>query len=223
MITETVKAKWKHFSYRLKTRKEIFTEIYDRGGFTGNSFPKSGAGSTLEQTVTVREQLASLFKEYNIKSIIDAPCGDFNWMKEVDLTGVTYYGFDIVKSVVETNRLTYSSNTIHFDELDIVNDTPPVTAEMIFCRDCLVHLSNKDALNAIKNFKKSGSKYFLSTTFTSVSANPDLVSGRGWRSLNLEKAPFNFPPPISLIIENCTEFGSDFKDKSMGLWLFDDL
>lgn len=214
--------KWKHFSYRIKSRKQKFTEIYKKCGFSGEEFPMSGIGSSLDQTEQLRQRLPLLFGEYGITSFVDASCGDFAWMEHVNLEGVQYHGFDIVRSVIEKNRLHYGRNNIQFDELDIVKQVH-LRADLILCRDCLVHLSNRDALRALANFKKSGSTYLLTTTFADRSENADLVSGRGWRSINLERPPFNLPRPLTLIVEECTEADGQFSDKSLGLWLVKDL
>jgi len=40
-----------------------------------------------------------------------------------------------------------------------------------------------------------------------------------WRLLNLQRPPFNFPPPLRLMNERCTESRGAFGDKSLGLWL----
>ena len=45
----------------------------------------------------------------------------------------------------------------------------------------------------------------------------DIVTG-DWRPLNLQDKPFNFPSPILIINENCTEDGGEYSDKSMALW-----
>ena len=206
----------------VQSNKTKFTEIYERNGFTGASYPSSGIGSSLDQTIKLREELPKLFSEYNIHSIVDAPCGDFTWMNEINLDKYEYYGFDIVSKVIVQNQKKYAKENIHFDELDIVKHIAPAV-DLIICRDCLVHLSNRDALKALSNFKKSGSKYLLTTTFSARDRNPDLVSGRGWRPLNLQKPPFNFPAPLLLINENCTESGGIYSDKSLGLWLIENL
>jgi hypothetical protein len=39
----------------------------------------------------------------------------------------------------------------------------------------------------------------------------------------MELAPFNFPPPIELINEGCTEGDNLFADKSIGLWRLQDI
>ena len=101
--------------------------------------------------------------------------------------------------------------------MDIVKEDLP-TADVIICRDCFVHLSNKDIIEALKKFKRSQSHYLLTTTFYNIKENNDLVSGRGWRPINLQKSPFNFPEPIKLISENCTEQNGKYLDKSLGLW-----
>src|SRR6266567_2588162 len=190
--------KWKHFSYRLKSRKQKFSKIYENYGFSGEGFPMSGIGSSLPQTEQIRQKLPFLFNEYGIGSFVDAPCGDFTWLKMVNLDGLRYRGLDIVKQA-------------------------PPHADLILCRDCFVHLSNRDVLKALSNFKKSGSTYLLTTTFICRSENVDLVSGRGWRPINLQKQPYNFPGPLLLIDEACTEADGRFADKALGLWLIKDL
>jgi hypothetical protein len=65
---------------------------------------------------------------------------------------------------------------------------------------------------------KSGSRYILMTTFPARKENFDIVTGK-WRVLNFEIEPFDFQPPIHLIVEGCTEGeGGEYGDKSLGLW-----
>ncbi|PKN38356.1 MAG: hypothetical protein CVU62_05750 [Deltaproteobacteria bacterium HGW-Deltaproteobacteria-2] len=214
--------KWKHFSYRLKSNKAKFTEIYATGGFTGKRHPSSGIGSSLEQTAVIRQEIAKLLVDYKIRSLVDVPCGDFTWMSIVNLEGVEYQGFDIVEHIIVANKKKYAAHNLKFGVLDIVKEMP-TKADLIFCRDCLVHLSNLDALKALSNLKKSGSSYLLTTTFPNADENVDMVSARGWRPLNLQKQPFNLPEPLLLINENCTESGGIYSDKSLGLWLIKNL
>lgn len=85
------------------------------------------------------------------------------------------------------------------------------------CRDCLVHFSRDDIYAAIRNFKKSKSRYLLATTFTGLREYVEISTGE-WRPLNLQLAPFNFPPPIRLIDEKCIHSGGIYTDKNLGLW-----
>jgi hypothetical protein len=80
-----------------------FTEIYNNNGWCSPE-SRSGNGSELKNTIKLRSELPYLFVKYNIKSILDIPCGDFNWMKEVDLTNIEYKGADIVESLINLNN-----------------------------------------------------------------------------------------------------------------------
>src|SRR5271163_1998520 len=41
---------------------------------------RSGPGSTLASTTSLRRDLAMLLVKMDVKTFFDAPCGDFNWM-----------------------------------------------------------------------------------------------------------------------------------------------
>jgi hypothetical protein len=81
-----------------------------------------------------------------------------------------------------------------------------------------VLFSNDDVQRALANFKRSGARYLLATTFPTVQENSDTQNGV-WRPLNLEKGPFHLPRPIALINEKCTEAQGRYQDKSLGLWV----
>lgn len=203
---------------------QVFTHNYETNAW-GNAESKSGSGSTLQQTQTLRKELASLLKKLNITSMLDAPCGDFNWMKEMDLTNINYTGCDIVSPLITENIKKYQHHqhtNITFKTLDVINDTLP-KCDLILCRDCFVHLQIEEIFKAVKNFKKSGSTYLLTTTFLNPRVNPLNYGITGWRPLNLFAYPFNFPTPICLINENCTEENYQFTDKSLALWKLEDL
>ena len=138
-------------------------------------------------------------------------------MQKVDLSKVDYIGADIVEELINYNKkLHKEKSNCTFRVLNLINDTLP-ESDIIIIRDCFVHLSNADIFTSIKNIKSSGCKYLLTTTFTNHNINYDIATGN-WRTINLQKKPFNFPPPVLLINENCTEGGGDYKDKSMALW-----
>jgi hypothetical protein len=98
----------------------------------------------------------------------------------------------------------------------------PPAADLLLCRDCLVHLSFADIDKALRNIRRSSLAYLLTTTFPAESVNADIVTG-DWRPLNLQAAPFNLPTPVELINEGCTEGDGAFADKSLGLWRIRDL
>lgn len=200
----------------------FFTQEYDKvqSGVWGNVESASGPGSTLEQTRIIRSAIHQIIDQYNIAKIVDAPCGDFNWMQHVDMNECSYIGIDIPSKLIARNIERYGSPLRQFLCLDLLADEIPAS-DLIISRDFLVHISNDDARIAIANFKKSGAKYLLTTTFPARD-NIDIVSV-GWRPINLQRAPFNFPEPLLLINEGCTEQGGIYADKSLGLWLLDDI
>ena len=138
-------------------------------------------------------------------------------MKKVDLSEVEYQGGDIVEDLINKNiEANKEKKNIRFDVIDLMNDNLP-KSDLIIVRDCLVHLSYNDVFKAIDNIKKSGSKYLFTTTYPSHKTNFDIVTG-DWRKLNLLEKPFNFPKPLLVINEKCTEGNGEFADKSILLW-----
>ncbi len=200
--------------------KERFSKVYTGNIFRGRE-SRSGAGSDLVQTEVVRSVLPNLLREYRVCTFVDAPCGDWFWMREVNLPVEQYIGIDIVDSLIERNQKDYGSKQVKFVCADLASDPLP-PSDLILSRDCLVHLSFGDALKILANFKNSGAEYLLTTTFVDRRRNEDLGDGF-WRVLNMQLPPFNFPAPVALINENCTEDGGVYGDKCLGLWRLQDL
>lgn len=181
----------------------------------------SGPGSSLVQTNEIRQRLPHLLQNIQANSLLDAPCGDFHWMSHTNLGIEKYTGVDILDDLIKANQQQYGRNSRNFLCLDLTRDKLP-RADVIFCRDCLVHFSFSDIQRTLANFKRSGAIYLLTTTFTHRTSNTDIVTG-DWQPFNFELAPFWFPPPIKIVIEKCTENDGKFSDKSLGLWRFSDL
>ena len=195
---------------------EVFTKIYKSNHWTSNE-SISGKGSEINQTSTLINELNKLIIDFKITSILDIPCGDFNWMQKVNLENINYLGADIVEELINENNLKYEqSEKVKFCVLNLISDPLP-KCDLIIVRDCLVHLSNVDIKNAVQNIKLSGAQYLLSTTFVNHKRNHDIVTG-DWRAINLQEKPYNFSIPVLIINENCTEGFGEYNDKSMALW-----
>ncbi|MCI5059443.1 MAG: class I SAM-dependent methyltransferase [Alphaproteobacteria bacterium] len=205
---------------KLEGRQKTFSRYYTKNKWK-DVHSRSGEGSNLEQTKVIRNLLPQIFAEYKVTSIVDFPCGDFFWMKEVDLEGIQYTGCDIVPEMIENNIKEHASENINFLCVDMCEGVPP-KADLIFCRDALVHLSFADIKKAVTNLKKSGAKYLLTTTFPDRSENKDIPTG-AWRTLNLQIAPFNFCEPIALYNEQYMGQEGRYADKSLALWKLEDL
>lgn len=198
----------------LGTKKSIFTEIYKKN-FWGDSQSRSGTGSSVENTENLRNDLLLLLETLSVKTLLDAPCGDFNWMRLVELGNVFYIGCDIVDEIIDNNNIFHNNQNRLFLKCNIIKDELP-KADLILCRDALVHFSIKDIKHTINNFKKSEATYLLTTTFTNCNYNADILTGK-WRTLNLTIYPFHFPPPLEIIKEQSSE-SIKYPDKSLALW-----
>lgn len=188
--------------------KSKFTEIY-RNNLWNNEESRSGGGSTLSRTTNIRTGLQELLLELGVKSICDAGCGDFNWMKSVEMKNVDYIGVDIVSDLIAANKEKYQGGNIKFIDMDIICDDLP-TVDLILCREVLFHLSFQDVSDAIRNFKRSGSKYLLATHYPYISENTEIQTGQ-CRGINFQKAPLEFPAPKRMIEENVS-------DHCLALW-----
>lgn len=201
----------------LSTR-DMFTLIYAKN-IWGSEESCSGFGSTLYETTNLRLKLPALLRQFQIQSLLDIPCGDFNWMSKVQLGDIRYIGSDIVPELIKETARRYANNNYEFLCLDLISDPLP-QMDAIFCRDCLVHLPNRDILKALSNIRSSGAQYLLTTTFPSRLTNDDVSLGF-WCPINLERPPFNLPPSLALLCEDNVEQG--FADKSIGVWRIADI
>ncbi len=195
--------------------EELFTVIHDTNMW--GSASRSGIGSELDATATLRSELPALLKDLGVESLLDIPCGDFGWLSQVEL-GVRYTGADIVPSLVERNRAQYGGE---FLCLDLCSGELP-RADAILCRDCLVHLSFSNVRRAVENLRRSGSTWLLTTHFVECEENRDIENG-DWRMLNFTLPPFEWPAPERVLLEGCTESGGGYPDKSLALWRIADL
>ena len=180
---------------KVASLEDRFTLIYRRNSW-GSKESFSGVGSTLSFTASIRNLLPELFKQYQIGSVFDAPCGDFNWMKLVDLSGIQYVGADIVAPLIKSLQDNYSTPLITFKTLDITKDSFP-KSDLVLNRDCLFHLSYSHILAVLQNFLNSSSSYFLSTSHDNNGKfeNFDIVSG-DFRTIDLFISPFDFPKEV---------------------------
>lgn len=202
------------------TLAERFALIH-RTNLWGAAETTSGLGSELAATAALRAGLHDLLGRYGVRRLLDLPCGEFGWMAAVDLNGVDYIGGDIVPDIVTANRARHAAPGVAFRHLDLLEDDLP-QADLVLCRDCLVHFSFANIHRALENLRASSARYLLTTTFPELPENGEIEDG-DWRPLNLQVAPFCCPPPMEILLENCTEAGGDYRGKALALWRLEDL
>ena len=59
-----------------KKDPNVFSTIFNMG-LWGSNESRSGGGSHINTTKTIREKLPVLWKQYGIKTFLDVPCGDY--------------------------------------------------------------------------------------------------------------------------------------------------
>ena len=193
-----------------------------RTNLWGAAASVSGLGSEDTATTAIRAALPPLLQRLGVRTLLDAPCGDARWIGRCEL-GVDYVGVDIVPSLIAAynRRMAQGEPPRRFVTADITRDELP-RADLILCRDCLVHLSFQNIAAAVGRFRASGARFLRATTFPGWRGNRDCEDG-DWRALNLTQAPFDWPVPLELINERCEEGDGGWQDKSLGLWRLADL
>ena len=198
------------FLRRHAGRRARFDAIY-HGNMWKNPESASGFGSTLLATRQAREGLECLIAAHGIRSILDAPCGDFNWMRELRFDG-EYIGGEIVPGLIEANQARYGSDKRRFLHFDLVADDLP-RADLVLCRECLNHLSLEEAAAALRNLAQAARKLLIVTHYPQHGSNADQQASFRYRHLNLTRAPFGLRLPDTVIDESESEPG-----KVLAVW-----
>ncbi len=201
----------------LGVRRRKFEKAAKSGVWSMTGESVSGAGSSLQATERLRAVLPHVLREFEVRTLLDAPCGDWNWMSHVDLPVERYIGGDIVRALVDENRLRYGSPERDFRVIDLCVDPLP-HADMLLCRDALIHFSFADIWRALENIRRAEIEYIATTTFVATEVNADQATGRGWRHLNLQAPPFEFPEPMRVIDDNFNR-----EDQRLCVWRVTDL
>lgn len=175
--------------------ESVFTNVYEKGIWGCNSEGKgsSGGGSFPENCQQYIHYLQEFMSSRNIKSVVDAGCGDWGFSRYINWDGIEYVGYDVVKYIVELNQKRYSANKpniifVHGNFLTI--DLPP--ADLLLCKHVLQHLPNQDILAFLPQLKKY--KYILITNTingATLSGNNEDTHIGGGHHLDFTKPPFN--------------------------------
>jgi len=163
----------------------VFDDIYTENTWLVGS----GLGSLPKSTKGYRKFLQQFIKKYDIKSVVDFGCGDWQFSKFIDWTGVDYRGYDIVKSVVTRNNKKYKQSNIQF--YDSPSDwTLLPEADLLVTKDVLQHFSNTDVQRFLEQ-TRGKYKYLLITNGTNPQErmNEDIVTGE-YRPLDVRQSPF---------------------------------
>jgi hypothetical protein len=178
--------------------KQVFSNIFARNWWN-NAESRSGWGAELQRTVSIRAELPKFILHHSVQSLLDAPCGDFHWMRHVHWpSGFRYVGGDIVHDLIIENRRKYPD--VDFLELDVLCDSLP-DVDAWLARDLMIHFPDEAVRTVINQFRKSTVRYLLATTYPNARQNSDIRYGQV-RHLNLCAPPFSLPPPFEILPED---------------------
>jgi hypothetical protein len=120
-----------------------------------------------------------------VKSLVDAGCGDFAWMQQVSQRFSLYLGLDLDGKQITDLDYRFGGLRGHFFACRDVAVHPLPAADAILCRDLFSGQSVETVQAILANVKASGSRYLMAST----------VPG-GPAPLDLAAAPFGMPLPL---------------------------
>lgn len=179
----------------------------------------NGPGASLDLTVELREQLPELLVRHHIISMLDVACGDWNWMRLVDLGRIQYLGWDVDPTLVErcARRIVegdfvktdYAHNEIDatFECVNALTVPEIPMVDLILCRDLLGHFPNEYIATVLNKFALSDSTFLLASTYPDAdnqfTYHPDDYAWLGYMEhpVDLQQPPFSMGNPIEVIPE----------------------
>lgn len=169
---------------------------------------RSGPGSWMCATTEIRAWLPQVFARYRIASVLDAPCGDWNWMQHVELGQLTSYtGWDVEQENVKENTARFGDRSeVNFAMVNLLTVERIPHFDLILCRDFLAHLPNQYIIEVLEKFRASGSRYLITNNYVGASndqscpldsghavgprGRKEKLPGYYYRPVNIEAEPF---------------------------------
>jgi hypothetical protein len=165
--------------------KQRFTEIYA----TNEWLYGSGEGSLPLNTGGYVNFLNRFMRRHRITSVVDLGCGDWQFSRFVDWSGINYQGYDVVEALTSWNRARFGSPNVTFHTLDGSLELLP-GADLLLVKDVFQHWSNR----AIHAFLPRLGQFQYSLITNCVHPwrqvqNGDIVDG-DFRYIDLRLPPF---------------------------------
>jgi SAM-dependent methyltransferase len=172
----------------------VFTEIY-RNNSWGEG---SGPGAKPAATRTYRQALQRLLETRRVRSVVDVGCGDWASSQFIDWKHATYHGVDVVDTVIQANTQKYARRGVTFECVDALDHYLWPPADLLLCKDVLQHWPIASiryfCANVIPRYPLAlVTNDIASPSLTEQDVNAEIMVG-GWRTLDLEAAPFQLVP-----------------------------
>jgi SAM-dependent methyltransferase len=180
--------------------REAFTRAYKDGQWHNGS----GSGSSPGNTRAYRAYLQRYLQDHRIRSVLDIGCGDWQFSRLIDWTGIDYAGVDVVPELVTANTLRFGSPSVTFAVADALALGRLPAADLIVCKDLLQHWPDV----AVRELGRrlAGRRALLTYDLAAAGEHADTGPG-GHRALDLTAAPFRWPAVERLRYESVSHEG----------------
>lgn len=182
--------------------RSAFSAIFDSAAWDETRQSRSGPGSWPALTAEYRQILQDVLRSKAVRSVVDVGCGDWASSREIDWTGISYVGVDVVPAMINSLNATYGTEQIRFICADVVNAELP-RADLAIVKDVMQHWPNEAIHSLLRRLPQF--RYALITNDRECTVpgdwkslwrrrrlgelNSDIAAG-GWRPLDLRAAPF---------------------------------
>lgn len=169
----------------------------------------NGPGATMDATAGLREHLPYFLRQFNVRTMLDVGCGDWTWMRHVDLSMLdTYIGWDVDPGQIAENQRCFGDDgRLQFECQNLLTIETMPTVDLILARHVLIHFPNNFIGQVLYKMQASGAKYLMTSHWPGIEANdetqPEGFRYRGYmeRPVNLMLPPFNWPEPVETLRE----------------------
>jgi SAM-dependent methyltransferase len=166
--------------------RQQFSDIYSNNSWDFGS----GEGSLPIHTRGYVRFLARFLKDHNVRSVVDFGCGDWQFSRFIDWTGIDYTGLDIVPQVIQNNEAEFRRDNIRFRLFD--GDLANIPgADLLIVKDVLQHWPNQEVaefLNILDRFPLALVTNCVNPGGNTVNDNTGIG---GFRYLDPRLAPFH--------------------------------
>ena len=205
------------------TVEEAFTGIYQHQRWGRGAWSGEGSDPTrLERYIRLLQQF---IRERGITSVVDLGCGDWQFSRQIDWSGVNYIGIDVVPTLIQQLNTNYARNGVCFVHGNVVTCDLPA-ADLAISKDVLQHLPNElvlQFLGRLRRFKyailtNDRKQYYPSwrdvwnfrRVYMTV-PNSEISTG-GYRPIRLREPPFNLKAHELLRLKMWHRYGVHLKE-----------
>lgn len=166
--------------------QDAFEKIYSTWAWS-EAGGGSGPGSEPVATINTRTILELVIYKYQIKTMVDAPCGAIKWTRIFlhkifqKIPCFKYHGVDVVRPVI--NNLTQEFKDVPNMAFSVADLSGPGVVipqgDLILCRDALQHIPLKNVIGVLENFSRCAKcKYLIVGSYPGAGKNQNIEIGK---------------------------------------------